>query len=262
MTFIRSLLYAIWFYLSLVVIGLACMPVALFSRGASMSAIRFWAGTQRLMLRILCGIRTEFRGVEYLPQGACIIAMKHQSTYDTIAPFLLIRDPVFILKKELLKAPVFGVYASRVGIPIDRGGRVRTMKAMLNAAKEATKADRQIVIFPEGTRQSVDALADLKPGVVAMYNELDVVCVPVVLNTGLCWRGAGFTRRPGHVVFEVLKPIEPGLERRAFMQRLKDALDTATLRLVAEGRAAQGGRADVVTPAAPGPSAPMPDQGA
>jgi len=246
MTFLRSLAYALWFYLTIVVIGLVCMPVALFSRDAAMSAIRFWARTQRLALRILCGIRTEFRGLENLPQGACIVAMKHQSTYDTIAPFLFIHDPVYILKKELLRAPIFGVYATRVGIPIDRGGRVRTMKAMLAAAKEAAKTDRQIVIFPEGTRQAVDALAELKPGVVAMYNDLGVVCVPVALNTGLCWKGAGFIRRPGHVVFEVLKPIEPGLERRAFMQRLKDALDTATVRLVAEGRAAQGKNAEPV----------------
>jgi 1-acyl-sn-glycerol-3-phosphate acyltransferase len=246
MIFLRSLLYALWFYLTIVVIGLVCMPVAIFSRGAAMNAIRFWAGTQRLALRVICGIRTEFRGLENLPRGACIIAMKHQSTYDTIAPFLVFRDPVYILKKELLKAPIFGVYATRVGIPIDRGGRVRTMKAMLAAAKEAAKADRQIVIFPEGTRQAVDAPAELKPGVVAMYNDLGAPCVPVALNTGLCWRGAGFIRRPGHVVFEVLKPIEPGLERRAFMQRLKDALDTATVRLVAEGRAAQGKRAEPV----------------
>jgi 1-acyl-sn-glycerol-3-phosphate acyltransferase len=131
---------------------------------------------------------------------------------------------------------------------------------MLNAAKDATRTDRQIVIFPEGTRQSVDALADLKPGVVAMYNELNVVCVPVALNTGLCWKS--FWRRPGHVVFEMLKPIEPGLERRAFMQRLKDTLDTATLRLVAEGRAAQGRHAEDLPPARSDTSSPMPDQGA
>ena len=240
MIFLRSLAYSVWFYLSIVLIGVFCMPASMFSRGAAMSAVRLWAGSQRVALRLLCGIGTEFRGLENLPRGKCIIAMKHQSTYDTIAPFLFIEDPVFILKKELLRAPVFGVYASRVGIPIDRGGRVRTMKAMLLAAKEAAAADRQLVIFPEGTRQEVDAPADLKPGVVALYNDLDVPCVPIALNTGLCWKGSGFTRRPGHVVFEVLKPIRPGLERRAFMQKLKEALDPATARLVAEGRARQG----------------------
>jgi 1-acyl-sn-glycerol-3-phosphate acyltransferase len=249
MTFIRSLLYAIWFYVTLVLIGLVCMPVSFFSRGASMSAIRFWCGLQRIGLRVLCGIRTEFRGLEHLPKGPGLIAMKHQSTYDTIAPFLFIQNPAYILKKELLKAPVFGVYASRVGIPIDRTGGMRTMKAMLAASKKAAEAGQQLVIFPEGTRQLPDTPTDIKPGVVAMYNELGVPCVPVALNTGLCWQGSGFRRRPGHIVFEVLKPIEPGLERRALTQRLKDALDPATARLVAEGRAAQGKRA-VKSPAA------------
>jgi 1-acyl-sn-glycerol-3-phosphate acyltransferase len=106
----------------------------------------------------------------------------------------------------------FGVYASRVGIPIDRGGRVRTLQAMMAAAKQAAKDGRQIVIFPEGTRQAVDAPMNLKPGVVAMYHDLKVKCVPVALNTGLCWRS--FWRKPGHIIFEVLKPIDRGWTSR------------------------------------------------
>ncbi len=239
MTFIRSLLYAIWFYVTMAVIGLVCMPVSLFSRDAAMSAIRLWSGAQRLGLRILCGIKTEFRGMEHLPKGAGLIAMKHQSTYDTIAPFLFIQNPGYILKKELLKIPVFGIYASRVGIPIDRAGGTKTMKKMLADAKKGIATGQQIIIFPEGTRQLPDTPADIKPGVIFMYNDLQVPCVPVALNTGLCWQGSGFIRKPGRVVFEVLKPIEPGLKRAEFTQRLKDALDPATQRLVAEGRAAQ-----------------------
>lgn len=241
MTFIRSLLYAVWFYLTMAVIGLICMPVSIFSRGAAMSAIRFYAGCQRLGLRVICGITTEFRGLENLPEGVGLIAMKHQSTYDTIAPFMFIRNPAYILKKELLKAPVFGVYASRVGIPIDRAGGAKTMKLMMAEAKKAAQAGQQIVIFPEGTRQLPDTPTDVKPGVIFMYNELGIPCVPVALNTGLCWQGSGFTRRPGRIIFEVLKPIEPGLKRAELTQRLKEALDPATQRLVAEGRAAQKG---------------------
>jgi len=249
MIFLRSLAYAIFFYVTLVVIGLVCMPFSFFSRGAAMSAIRFWCGLQRIALRVLCGIKTEFRGLEHLPKGACIIAMKHQSTYDTIAPFLFIHDPVYILKKELLRAPVFGVYASRVGIAIDRSGRARALKGMMAEAKKMAQADRQIVIFPEGTRQEVDAPTMLKSGAFAMYRDLETKCVPVALNTGLCWKGSGFTRRPGHVIFEVLRPIDPGLERDVFTHRLKDTLDPATARLVAEGRAAQGRHAETPPPA-------------
>ena len=84
-----------------------------------------------------------------------------------------------------------------------------------------------------------DTPADIKPGVIFMYNELGIPCVPVALNTGLCWQGSGFIRKPGRVIFEVLAPIEPGLKRAEFTQRLKDALDPATQKLVAEGRASQ-----------------------
>jgi 1-acyl-sn-glycerol-3-phosphate acyltransferase len=241
MSFIRSLLYAIWFYSSLGLIGIPCMPAAFLSRKAAVWSIQFWAATQRGALRLFCGIRTEFRGLENLPAGACIIAMKHQSTYDTIAPFLFLKDPAFILKQELLKAPVFGLYASQSRmIPIDRGGGVKTVKKMMAAAAAELKAGRPIVIFPEGTRQDVDAPTDLKSGVAAMYLAQGVPCVPVALNTGLVWRGSAFKRRPGRAIFQVLPAIEPGLKRDAFMQRLQDALDPATKILVAEGRIAQG----------------------
>ena len=143
MTFIRSLLYAIWFYVTMAVIGLVCMPVSLFSRDAAMSAIRLWSGAQRLGLRVFCGIRTEFRGMEHLPKGAGLIAMKHQSTYDTIAPFLFIQNPGYILKKELLKIPVFGIYASRVGIPIDRAGIDRPQPNVRAGQMQIVKSARQ-----------------------------------------------------------------------------------------------------------------------
>lgn len=242
MTFIRSLLFAIWFYVTLVVIGLVAMPISLFSRAFAMGAIKFFCHVQAFGLWLLCGISTEVRGREHLPKGPGLIAMKHQSTYDTLAPFMFVENPAYVLKKELLKAPVFGVYASRVGIPIDRAGGAKTMRLMLAAAKLGVASGQQIIIFPEGTRQLPDTPADIKPGIVLLYNELKVPCVPVALNTGLCWQGSGFLRKPGKIIFEVLPPIAPGLKRDEFTKALKDALDPATEKLVAEGRAAQGVR--------------------
>ena len=239
MTFIRSLLFAIWFYLTLLVLGLLAMPISLFSRRFAIGAVRLFGATQAFGLWLFCGISTDVRGKEHLPKGPGLIAMKHQSTYDTIAPFMFMENPAYILKKELLTAPVFGVYASRVGIPIERAGGAKTMRLMLAAAKKATAGGQQIVIFPEGTRQLPDTPADIKPGIVLLYNELKVPCVPIALNTGLCWQGSGFLRKPGRIVFEILPPIPPGLKRDVFTQTLKDALDPATQRLVAEGRAAQ-----------------------
>jgi 1-acyl-sn-glycerol-3-phosphate acyltransferase len=241
MILIRSLLYAVWFYLTMAIIGLVGMPIAIFSRDFAMHVVRFFSHTQAFGLWLLCGISTEVRGREHLPKGgAGLIAMKHQSTYDTLAPFTFVENPAYILKKELVKAPVFGIYASRIGIPIDRAGGAKTMRLMLAAAKVSVASGQQIIIFPEGTRQLPDTPADIKPGIVLLYNELKVPCVPVALNTGLCWQGSGFLRKPGRIVFEILPPIPPGLKREAFTQALKDALDPATERLVAEGHAAQG----------------------
>jgi 1-acyl-sn-glycerol-3-phosphate acyltransferase len=242
MTVIRSCLYAVWFYTTLAAVGLLAMPAALVSRDAAMSAVRVFSRLQALGLWLLCGIRMEVRGRQNLPSGAGLIAMRHQSTYDTLAPFTFMTNPAYILKKELLKAPVFGVYASRVGIPIDRQGGARTMKLMLAAAKQGIGRGQQIVIFPEGTRQPPDTPLDIKPGIILLYNELGVPCVPVALNTGLVWEGKGFLRRPGKIVFEILPPIPPGLKRSEFTEALRQALDPATARLVEEGRRAQGGR--------------------
>ncbi len=239
MTFIRSLLYSIWFHVTLAAIGLIAMPISLVSRSFAMGAVKTFAHAQVIGLRLICGISMEVRGREHLPKGPGLIAMKHQSTWDTIAPFTFMENPAFILKKELLKAPVFGVYASRVGIPIDRAGGAKTMKQMLAAARQGIASGQQIVIFPEGTRQLPDAPTDIKPGIVLLYNELGVPCVPVALNTGLVWQGSSFTRRPGKIIFEILPPIEPGLKRAEFTERLAQALAPATARLVAEGRAAQ-----------------------
>lgn len=232
---LRTVLYASWFYSSLGWFGIPGLPFAAFSRGAARVAIRLWAGSQRLVLSLL-GVRTQFRGMENIPAGPCLIAMKHQSTYDTVAPFIFLDDPAFVLKAELLSAPVFGWYCKRVDmIPIDRDGGAKTMKLMLTAAKAAAGKGRPILIFPEGTRQEVGAPPDYKPGVAGLYRALGLPCIPVAVNTGLFWSGSGVKNiTPGVVVFEALPAIEPGLSRDDFMGRLESVLEPATAGLVEE----------------------------
>lgn len=240
---LRTILYASWFYSSLGWIGLPALPLAVVSKEWAFKAMRFWITSQRFMLRLTGGVKTSFRGMENIPPGACLIAMKHQSTYDTLAPFLFLEKPAFVLKAELLEAPVFGWYCKRTGmIPIDRDGGAKTMKNMLNAAKAAAAEGRPVIIFPEGTRQEVDAHPDYKPGVAGLYRVLGLPCIPVALNTGLSWQGAGLKNiEPGNVTFEALPPIEAGLSREVFMERLEAVLEPATTRLVAEERARRDG---------------------
>jgi 1-acyl-sn-glycerol-3-phosphate acyltransferase len=230
---LRAFLFAVWFVGALVVLGLVCLPLLLFPRRAAVAAVRLWSRTILLGLRFICGIRWEVRGLEHLPQGSILVAAKHQSTLDTIAPFAILPDPCFALKSELLKLPFYGWFAARAGmIPIDRGGHSTALRALVRRAKARMAEPAQLVIFPEGTRQAVGATPAYKPGVAGLYRELDIPCVPMATNSGQVWGGKGFKLRPGLAVFEILPPIPPGLKRAAFMAEIETRIEEASRRLL------------------------------
>jgi 1-acyl-sn-glycerol-3-phosphate acyltransferase len=234
MTLLRSILCAIWVYGAIAVVGLLGLPVAVAGGQAGAVAVaRVWARVALFGARWISGIRVELRGLERLPHGACIIAAKHQSMLDTIAPFTFLEGPAFVFKRELAQMPVFGWYLFLSGqVLVDRGAHMVALKSMLKSAKSRAEAGRQIVIFPEGTRRPVGAPPDYKPGVAALYGQLGVPVVPVALNTGLVWARKGIRRTPGVAVFEILEPIAPGLKRDAFMAELERRIETASDRLI------------------------------
>lgn len=241
MRLLRSLLFLVWLYGMMALCGIAFLVTFLMPRRAAIWATAQYSKSILFGLRLICGIRTELRGLEHMPQGAAIYAGKHHCMLDVFIPFLITRDPAIILKKELVWTPFLGWYALKCGmIPIDRSGTSRTLKAMLAATAKATSEGRQVVIFPEGTRRPPNAPADYQAaGISALNKALGVPIVPVATNAGLCWPARGLGRRSGLIVYEVLPPIPPGLDRRALMARLEADLETASNRLIEEGRAAQ-----------------------
>jgi 1-acyl-sn-glycerol-3-phosphate acyltransferase len=229
MTVLRSLVYVVWLYGSMACIGIAFAPFALFSEKAATEAARVWSGALIAGLRIICGVKLEVRGREHIPQGAALVAAKHQSMFDTIAPFALLRNPSVVLKRELLSLPIFGWFAKKSGmIAIDRSAHAAALRAMLRAARKQAAKGRAIVIFPEGTRQAPGAPPDYKSGVAALYRDLNLPCTPVAVNTGLYWPAHGIVRRPGLAVIEFLPAIPPGEKREAFMTELEKRIETAS----------------------------------
>ncbi|MDX2236769.1 MAG: lysophospholipid acyltransferase family protein [Hyphomonadaceae bacterium] len=230
----RSLLFVVWLYGGMTVCGVLGAPFAAFSEKAATTTARIWTRVTLWGARALCGIRVEIVGLEKIPEGACLMAMKHHSMLDTLLPFLLLEKPSIVLKRELLSMPIFGWYTQRVGcIAIDRGAHASALKGLLRAARDVAARGRSIVIFPEGTRQAVGAPPDYKPGVAALYRDLAAPCVPVALDTGRCWPAHGVMRRPGRVTIQILDPIAPGLSRGDFMAELETRIETATARLIA-----------------------------
>jgi 1-acyl-sn-glycerol-3-phosphate acyltransferase len=162
--------------------------------------------------------------------------------WDTVALFYVLGDPVFVLKRELMRVPFYGWYAQRVGmIAVDRSAGGAALRAMTKAARRALSLGLSVVVFPEGTRKKIGAKPDYKSGIAALYQGLDTPCVPVALNSALFWTGpGGFLKKRGKIVLKFLPPIPPGTKRQDFMRVLEDRIETATGELVREGRALLG----------------------
>jgi 1-acyl-sn-glycerol-3-phosphate acyltransferase len=236
MTFLRSLIFFVWFLLASVVIQVAGLPALLLPAPAARWVGAVWCRAMLSGLRVFVGMKVEIRGT--VPKDAVLIAAKHMSMLDTMVLFVTLDFPLFVLKRELTRIPFFGWFASKAGmIAIDRSGGASALRRMAQAVKVVHARGHSVIIFPEGTRKKPGAPPDYKPGVAGLYGQLDVPCVPVALNSGLFWQG--FTKRGGTMIAEFLPAIPPGLKRRAFMDELENRIETATRALVAEGRAEQ-----------------------
>lgn len=238
MNVLRSFLFQALFYISTLVMMLVLLPVlpVIPRRWLWFVVSRIWVPWVLLLLRAVAGVRMQLTGREHIPDGPLLIAAKHQSAWETIALLPLFSDPAFILKRELMWIPVFGWFAAKLGmIPVDRDARFTALKSMSERAKAELAAGRQILIFPEGTRRPAGAPPAYKFGIAYLYAGFKVPCLPIGLNSGLFWPRRQ-ALRPGLVRVEILPPIPPGLPRGTFMARLERDIETATQRLVLQGR--------------------------
>ena len=233
----RSVVFNLLFYLNLIAYLIGAMPTLLLPRRYLCRWAQLWARTNLWLLRVICGITADFRGLEKIPRTGCIVASKHQSVWETFALLPCIEDPTFILKRELMWIPLFGWCLWKADmIPVNRGARGPALAAMTERAKIEVNEGRQIIIFPEGTRRPPGAEPMYKFGVAHLYAEMGVPCVPVALNSGLFWPRRSFRRFPGTVVVQVCDPIAPGLDKAVFMTRLQDEIESECAKLLEEGK--------------------------
>jgi len=235
MSWLRALLFNIAFFGVTALLGVAALPLLLAPRRVVMEFGRFWARCVLALAKAIVGLDGEIRGLEHIPSGPSIIAMKHQSAWDTLILPLILDDFAVVLKRELLFVPFYGWYAARAGsIAIDRRGGAGALRHMVAAARQAVAAGRPVVIFPEGTRTAPGQRLIYQPGVAALYQALALPVVPAAVNSGLYWGRRSFVKRPGRIVLEFLPPIPPGLPRQQVMRELETRIETATAALERE----------------------------
>ena len=238
--FLRSLVFNVLFYLLLAFWVIVAIPTYLMPRWAILNIARYWARSSIWLMRVICNIKVEYRGLEKIPKGPLIVASKHQSMWETFALLQFFHQPLFIVKRELKWIPLFGWYLNKSNmIGVDRSAGGRALLAMARRAGEEVRRGRQLVIFPEGTRTAVDAPPHYKTGVAQIYVDCGVTCLPVALNSGLFWPRRTFMRYPGTLVVEFLEPLPPGLPRREFIARISSVIEDATKRLVETARREQ-----------------------
>lgn len=236
----RSALYNLLFYLSTIVVLVTITPVYFFlpQRGA-IAVVRGWARFNLWLLKAICGTEVDFRGLQNLPDGAFILAAKHQSLWETFALLPLLGNPAYVIKRQLLYVPIWGWWAWKAEmIYVDRGKGTAALRQIAEGARRAAAAGRPILIFPEGTRRPPGAPPDYRAGIVHLYAHARLEVVPAALNSGLYWPRRRFLRYPGTIIVEFLPPIAPGLRPRAFLEALQTATETACDRLLAEAAAA------------------------
>jgi 1-acyl-sn-glycerol-3-phosphate acyltransferase len=241
MILLRSLAFQVALYLFTAAMAILGLPMLLVPRRL---ASRFGCGWAAAVLKICAwtvGLRHELRGAEHLPRGPAIIAVKHQSAWDTFAVAAIFADPAIVLKQELIWIPFYGWYLWKAGmISVDRKAGAGALRRLVADGERAAAEGRPIVIFPEGTRTAPGTRRPYQPGVAALYRQLGLPLVPVAVNSGLYWGRRDFLKRPGRIIVEILPSIPPGGDRKAVMAALETAIEGATDRLVAEGRQALG----------------------
>ena len=238
---IRSIAFNLLFYLNTLVYLIIALPTAIMPYRAIIAVARSWARTNLVLLRVIAGVKIEVRGREKIPKGPIIVASKHQSAWETFALLPLFENPLFIVKRELEWIPIFGwlMIKGRM-VPVNRSAGSQALVAMTERARIELADNRQLIIFPEGTRRPAGAEPRYKYGVAHLYAAEGVPCLPVALNSGVFWPRRSILRLPGTVVVEILDPIAPGGDKDAFFKRLQHDIETATARLIDEAKIATG----------------------
>jgi 1-acyl-sn-glycerol-3-phosphate acyltransferase len=238
---VRSIAFNVAFYLNTAFWLVVALPTFFMPFWAIVEIARIWGRVNLVLLRVICGIKVEIRGRDKIPPGPLLVASKHQSAWETFALITLFPNPVFILKRELQWIPIFGwlTIKGRM-VPVDRGRGAAALRAMAERARHELAQNRQLIIFPEGTRRAAGAEPRYKYGVAHVYATAGVPCLPIALNSGLFWPRRTFRRYPGTVIVDICDVIPPGLEQQAFFEKLQTEIETATARLIEEGRREMG----------------------
>ena len=222
---IRNFIFSLIFFSGIILISIIFIPsfflpqkIVLFG-GKIMG---YWTG---LCLKKFLSTKIVIKGKEnILVNEKFFIACSHQSIFETFFLQTIFNSPIFILKKELLKIPVFGWYLKKIGsISIERNKTTKSNLGFFDRISSLTKkSNRPLIIFPQGTRLTPEDRSPFKKGVGRIYDELKTKCQPVAINSGYTWPKKGPLKANLTLTISILNSIDEGMDKEIFLKTLQN----------------------------------------
>jgi len=221
---IRNTLFTIFFFSGIILISILFIPGLILPKSFTLFGGKIMGHWTRFCLRIFLSVKIKILGKENIVfNEKFFIACSHQSMFETFFLQTIFNSPVFILKKELLKIPIFGLYLKKIGsISINRNKTTKENLGFFDEIlKSANNSERPLLIFPQGTRLLPTERTKFKKGTGRIYETLKIKCQPVAINSGYVWPKNGPLSNKRNITVSILKPIEPGLNKEDFLNLLE-----------------------------------------
>ena len=222
---IRNILFSFFFFLGIILICVIYIPALVLPKFVVLSGGKMMGYWSAICLRIFLSTKIIIKGKENLIKNeSFFIAASHQSMFETFFLQTIFNSPIFILKKELLKIPLFGLYLKKIGsISIDRDKTTKENLKFFDKIKQSiSKYNRPLIIFPQGTRSLPDERPPFKKGAGRIYEELKIKCQPVAINSGNVWPKNGKMSSNKDITISILQPINYGMDQDSFVKKLQN----------------------------------------
>ena len=223
---IRSIIFKLFFYIGLIVICLVFLPSLILPKSISSFGGKLTGYWASICLKLFMSVNIIVTGKENLKlDKKFFVACTHQSIFETFYLQTILKSPFFIIKKELMKIPLFGFYLKKIGcISIDRNKTTKdNIDFFNNIKKSISTLKKPLIIFPQGKRVSVFDRPDFKKGTSRIY-DLNLVCVPIVMNSGSVWPKSGKVIPNRDIRISILNPIFQGYGKKDFLKKLQSSM--------------------------------------
>tara|TARA_X000000368_G_scaffold294419_1_gene234233 strand:+ start:1256 stop:1957 length:702 start_codon:yes stop_codon:yes gene_type:complete len=221
---IRNFLFLIFFFSGIIFISIIFLPSFFLPQKIVLFGGKIMGHWSGICLKIFLSTRIIVRGNEHIIRNEkFFIASSHQSMFETFFLQTIFNSPIFILKKELLKIPIFGWYLKKIGsISIDRNKTTKSNLGFFDKIIQiVNKSNRPLIIFPQGTRLSHEDRTPFKKGVARIYEELKIKCLPIAISSGKTWPKRGPLKANLNIIISILEPVEPGLQKEIFLEKIQ-----------------------------------------